>query len=152
MVLDCREYLLPRLVTLGILVWPAQIPLTIWIQYLSSQGRENLFLEYDLSRMVQNLANPKKKKVGFVSSLPIEADPLKRYRPWEILKHLREAFDVEKITLENPVPEDVDLLMVVHPREMDEVDRYYIDQHIMRGEKQLLWLIRSLKLRHRAIE
>jgi ABC-type uncharacterized transport system involved in gliding motility auxiliary subunit len=96
------------------------------------------FLEYDLSRMVQNLANPKKKKVGFVSSLPIEADPLKRYRPWEILKHLREAFDVEKITLENPVPEDVDLLMVVHPREMDEVDRYYIDQHIMRGGKTII--------------
>jgi len=98
------------------------------------------FLEYDLSRMVQNLANPKKKKVGFVSSLPIESDPLKRYRPWEVLKQLREAFDVEKITLENPVPEDIDLLLVIHPREMDEVDRYFIDQHIMRGGKTIIFV------------
>ena len=87
---------------------------------------------------MQNLANPKKKKVGFVFPLPIEADPLKRYLALGDLEHLREAFDVEKITLENPVPEDVDLLMVVHPREMDEVDRYYIDQHIMRGGKTII--------------
>jgi ABC-type uncharacterized transport system involved in gliding motility auxiliary subunit len=108
------------------------------IPFLTRQ--REAFLEYDLSRMVQNLANPKKKKVGFVSSLPIEADPLKRYRPWEVLKNLREAFDVEKITLENPVPKDIDLLLIVHPREMDEVDRYYIDQHIMRGGKTIIFL------------
>lgn len=98
------------------------------------------FLEYDLSRMIQNLANPKKKKVGFISSLPIDSDPMKRYRPWEVLKQLKEVFDVTKITLENPVPEDLDLLLIVHPREMDDVDRYYIDQHIMRGGKTIIFV------------
>jgi len=38
------------------------------ISFFSPQ-RER-FLEYDLSRLVQNLANPKKKKIGFVSSPP----------------------------------------------------------------------------------
>lgn len=108
------------------------------IPFLTRQ--REAFLEYDLSRMVQNLANPKKKKVGYISSLPMDADPLKRYRAWEIMKQLAEFFDVQKITLENPVPEDIDLLLVVHPREMDEVDRYYIDQHIMRGGKTIIFV------------
>jgi ABC-type uncharacterized transport system involved in gliding motility auxiliary subunit len=98
------------------------------------------FLEYDLSRLVQNLANPKKKKVGFISSLPIDADPIKRYRPWQVVEQMRQFFDVQRITLEDPVPEDIDVLMVVHPRDMDETDRYYIDQHIMRGGKALIFV------------
>ncbi len=98
------------------------------------------FLEYDLSRLVQNLANPKKKKVGVVTSLPMDADPLKRYRPWQIIEQLRQFFDVQKITLEDPVPEDIDVLMVVHPRDMDDTDRYYIDQHIMRGGKAIIYV------------
>jgi len=96
------------------------------------------FLEYDLSRLVQNLANPKKKKLGYVSSLPIASDPLKRYRPWQVVEQLRQFFDVERITLEDPIPTDIDVLMVVHPRDMDDTDRYYIDQHVMRGGKTII--------------
>ncbi len=96
------------------------------------------FLEYDLSRLVQNLANPKRKKIGFVSSLPIASDPMKRYRPWQVIEQLRQFFDVDRITLEDPIPTDLDVLMVVHPRDMDDTDRYYIDQHIMRGGKTII--------------
>lgn len=96
------------------------------------------FLEYDLSRLVQNLANPKKKKLGYVSSLPISADPLKGYRPWQVIKQLRQFFDVQHITLEDPIPKDLDVLMVVHPRDMDDTDRYYIDQYVMRGGKAII--------------
>lgn len=108
------------------------------IAFLSPQREQ--FLEYDLSRLVQNLANPKKKKVGIVTSLPLTSDPLKRYRPWRIIEQLRQFFDVQRITLENPVPEDIDVLMVVHPRDMDDTDRYFIDQHIMRGGKAIIFV------------
>lgn len=108
------------------------------IPFISPQRAR--FLEYDLSRLVQNLANPKKKKVGLVSSLPMESDPIKRYRPWQIIQQLREFFDVERISLEDPIPEDVDVLLVVHPRDMDDTDRYYIDQHVMRGGKTMIFV------------
>lgn len=108
------------------------------IPFISPQ--RDRFLEYDLSRLVQNLANPKKKKVGLVSSLPMMSDPLKRYRPWQVIEQLREFFDVERITLEDPIPKDVDVLMVVHPRDMDDTDMYYIDQHVMRGGKTLIFV------------
>ena len=84
-----------------------------------SRARER-FLEYDLSRLIQNLANPKKKKIGLNTSLPIDADPMRRYRPWQIIKQMREFFDVERITLEDPVPDDIDVLLVIHPRDMDD--------------------------------
>lgn len=108
------------------------------IPFISPQ--RDRFLEYDLSRLVQNLANPKKKKVGLVSSLPMESDPIKRYRPWQVIDQLREFFDVERISLEDPIPEDVDVLLVVHPRDMDDTDRYYIDQHVMRGGKTMIFV------------
>ena len=72
------------------------------ISFFSPQ--RDRFLEYDLSRLVQNLANPKKKKVGLVSSLPMDSDPVKRYRPWQVIEQLRQFFDVQRITLEDPVP------------------------------------------------
>ena len=108
------------------------------IAFISPQ--RDRFLEYDLSRLVQNLANPKKKKVGLVSSLPMISDPVKRYRPWQVIEQLRQFFDVQRITLEDPVPEDIDVLMVVHPRDMDDTDLYYIDQHVMRGGKTLIFV------------
>lgn len=108
------------------------------IPFISPQ--RDRFLEYDLSRLVQNLANPKKKKVGLVSSLPMESDPVKRYRPWQIIVQLREFFDVQHISLEDPIPEDIDVLLVVHPRDMDDTDRYYIDQHVMRGGKTMIFV------------
>ena len=108
------------------------------ISFVSPQ-RER-FLEYDLTRLVSNLANPKKKKIGYVSSLPIGSDPMKRYAPWQVIAQLSQRFDVERITLENPIPEDLDLLLVIHPRDMDDTDRYYIDQHVMRGNNTIIFV------------
>lgn len=98
------------------------------------------FLEYDLSRLVQNLANPKKKIVGIVSSLPVEADPLKRYKAWQVIDQLKQFFEVKRLTLENPIPKDIDVLLVIHPRDQDATDRYYIDQYIMRGGKAIIFV------------
>ena len=108
------------------------------IPFISPQ-RER-FLEYDLTRLVSNLANPKRKKIGYVSSLPVGSDPMKRYAPWEVIAQLRKRFDVERITLENPIPEDLDLLLVIHPRDMDDTERYYIDQHVMRGNNTIIFV------------
>ena len=39
------------------------------------------FLEYDLTRIVFELASPKKKKIGLITGLLLEADPLLQYKP-----------------------------------------------------------------------
>ena len=45
------------------------------IPFLTPQREQ--FLEYDLTRMINNLANPKKKVIALVSGLPVDSDPLK---------------------------------------------------------------------------
>ncbi len=98
------------------------------------------FLEYDLSRLIQNLDNPKRKKIGIISSMPMMADPIRRYRPWQIVQQMKQFFDVERVTMEEPLPDDLDVLMVVHPRDMDDTDRYYIDQFVMSGGKTMIFV------------
>lgn len=98
------------------------------------------FLEYDLSRLIQNLDKPKNKKIGIITSLPMMNDPMRRYRPWQIIEQMRQFFDVETVTMEDPVPDDIDVLMVVHPRDMDDTDRYYIDQYVLGGGKTMIFV------------
>ena len=51
------------------------------------------FLEYDLTRMVYNLAHPEKPVVAVLSSLPLNGDPAMQYQPWQVVKELGQFFD-----------------------------------------------------------
>ena len=44
------------------------------------------FLEYDLTRMVNDLANPDKPVVALVTGLPLNADPAMQYQPWQVMQ------------------------------------------------------------------
>jgi ABC-type uncharacterized transport system involved in gliding motility auxiliary subunit len=97
------------------------------------------FLEYDLTRMVNNLANPDKPVVALVTGLPLNADPAMQYRPWQVMQELNQFFDVrlEEGDIDR-IAEDVDALLLVHPQALSEKTIYAIDQFIMRGGKALV--------------
>ena len=62
------------------------------------------FLEYDLTRMVNNLANPDKPVVALVTDLPLNADPAMQYRPWQVMQELQQFFDVrDRVGRHRPV-------------------------------------------------
>src|SRR4029077_9080547 len=79
--------------------------------------RERL-LEYDLTRLVHNLAVPKRTTVGLVSSLPLEGDMTaamrgRAVRPLAIIDQLRQLDRVETIGADfDAVPPDIDVLML----------------------------------------
>jgi ABC-type uncharacterized transport system involved in gliding motility auxiliary subunit len=102
-------------------------------------GREQ-FLEYDLTRLIYNLANPKKKVVGLVSGLPIDADPLKRYKPWHVIEQMKQFFEIRTMGFEPKITDDVDVLMVVHPFGLSDEALYDIDQFVMRGGKTMIFV------------
>jgi ABC-type uncharacterized transport system involved in gliding motility auxiliary subunit len=102
-------------------------------------GREQ-FLEYDLTRLIYNLAHPKKKVVGLVSSLPIDADPLKKYKPWRVIEQMKQFFEVRTMGFEPDIKDDIDVLMVVHPFGLSDQALYDIDQFIMRGGKTMVFV------------
>lgn len=108
-------------------------------------GKEN-FLEYDVTRLVYLLSNPEKKTVGLMTWLPLEGmqmNPMggRGVPPWQILEQMKELFTVK--TIENSakeIPDDVNVLMVVHPKSMSKETQYAIDQFVMRGGRLLLFV------------
>lgn len=108
------------------------------IAFLTPQ-RES-FLEYDLTRMINNLAHPKKKVIALISGLPIDADPLKKYKPWAIIDQLNQFFEVRSQGLTPKITDDVDLLMIVHPVGLSAEAKYAIDQYVLRGGKAMVFV------------
>ncbi|MGY9054388.1 MAG: GldG family protein [Alphaproteobacteria bacterium] len=110
------------------------------------QQREK-FLEYDLTRMVYNLANPKKPKVSVMSGLPLSGSEYSRQVPnapddsWTIWRQLKDLFEVEEILQQaTTIPADTDLLLLVHPEKIDARSKYAVDQYVMGGGKVIALL------------
>ena len=111
----------------------------------SFQPDREEFLEYDVAKLVQELANPKKPVVGLLSSLPMQG----QYNPmtgqmgetWPILSQLEQLFTMRPLTPEvDHIDKDVDVLMIVHPKSLPPKTLYAIDQFVMRGGKVLLFV------------
>ncbi len=99
------------------------------------------FLEYDLTRMVNNLANPDKPVVALVTELPLNSDPAMQYRPWQVMQELEQFFDVRVEAGDiDRFADDVDVVMLVHPQAPSEKTLYAIDQFVMRGGKVLAFV------------
>lgn len=111
------------------------------------QSREE-FLEYDLTKLVYRLANPKQKIVGLVSTLPLDGSPQMPFPqapggsvPWMIMDSIRDVMEVK--VLDNAVTditEDVDVLMVVHPKRLGSPTLYAIDQFVLRGGRAVVFV------------
>lgn len=107
---------------------------------LDFQSRER-FLEYDLARLIYTLANPDKKRVGVLSSLPVHGSsrPPGFGQPqpepaWRFLDQIGQFFEVERVeTSATELPADLDALVLVHPRDLSEALQYAIDQYVMAG-------------------
>ena len=104
------------------------------------QSREE-FLEYDLTKLVYRLANPKQKVVGLLSTLPLDGGPQMPFPqaagggpPWMIMDSIREVMEVKVLDKAvTDIPEDVDVLMLVHPKGLSDPTLYAIDQFVLRG-------------------
>jgi ABC-type uncharacterized transport system involved in gliding motility auxiliary subunit len=105
-------------------------------------------LEYDLTKMVYSLANPKKMTVGILSSLPIEGEapnPFMRSRempqPWFIVDQLRQSFETKTIQPNaKEIPKEVDVLLLIHPKNLPQPTLYAIDQFVLGGGRALVFV------------
>ena len=111
------------------------------------QVRREEFLEYDLTQLVHNLAFPERTVVGLLSTLPIEGGPFNPMNPravpepWLIVDQIREVFEVRSLhAAATEIPEDVDVLMLVHPQGLGEQLLYSIDQFVLGGGRVLAFL------------
>ncbi len=103
------------------------------------------FLEYDIAKLVSTLGNKHKPVLAILSDLPTGPglDPLSGQPTagWMMDRQLRQFFDVRRLQ-SNPgsIGDDVNLLMVVHPRAPTPDTEYAIDQYVLRGGRLLVFV------------
>ncbi len=106
------------------------------------QSNRESALEYDLTKLVYNLAYPDKRVVGIYSQLPmISSRGDKTTETWTIINALKEFFEVVNLN-ENieALNEKIDVLMLVHPKKIKRENLYIIDQYLLKGGKAIIFL------------
>jgi len=106
------------------------------------------FLEYDVTRLIDNLRGSQKKVVGILTALPLDGNPMARRMnpqastdPWYFVESLRQGFEVRMIdAATEKLERDLDLLFVVHPQALSPQTLFEIDQYVLRGGKLVAFL------------
>lgn len=103
------------------------------------------FLEYEISRLVQALAKPERPVVGVLSGLPLDGgfNPLSGQggAPWMVMEQIRQQFAIKRLQDDvDRIPDEVSVLLLVHPKALAEPTLYAIDQFVLRGGKLLAFV------------
>jgi len=112
-------------------------------------ARERL-LEYDISRAITRVINPKKPVVGIMSALPVGGRMNPRtaqmmgqqnQRPWVLDSELQRDFDLRTVEMSaDKIQDEIKVLVVIHPKGISDTAQFAIDQFILRGGKLVAFL------------
>ena len=105
-------------------------------------------LEYEITRLIYSLANSKRKVVGLLTGLPMQgmaANPLMPRgagnQEWFILNQLRQSFDVNHLEKNlSKIPENIDVLMLAHPKNLSDETLFAIDQFVLSGGRVIAFV------------
>jgi len=106
------------------------------------QPDKEKFLEYDLAKIVSSLSHPTHKKVGLVSTLDMQPgfDPATQSlrEAWIIHQQFSQIFELQDIPADaETLPDELELLVLVHPKNLNENMLYQIDQFVLNGGRVL---------------
>lgn len=128
-----------------------QFGVTKTIEFFSPDRQS--FVEYDISYLIDTAVTRQKTKIGVLSSLPVMGDDVSGYmaymmrmqgqqpRPaWGIIRQIQEKYEVVSIPADTDTISDVDMLMVIHPKDLPEKTQFAIDQYILKGKRALIFM------------
>ncbi|MEZ5463757.1 MAG: Gldg family protein [Lysobacteraceae bacterium] len=109
------------------------------------QPDKETFLEYDVAKLISSLAIDKRPVVGMLSSLDMgpgfDAQTRSVRNGWVIDDQLRQLFDLRSIDPSvGMIDDDVDLLVLVHPKNLGDDALYAIDQFVLRGGRLMVFV------------
>ena len=117
-----------------------------------SPDRQN-FVEYDISYLIDTAITREKKRIGILSSLKVMGDNVTGYMarlmqmqkqqpapPWGIVQQLKQKYDVKEVTTDVDEIKDVDILLVIHPKDLSEKTQFAIDQFVLKGGRAIVCL------------
>ena len=116
----------------------------------STTGQKNIpifsperetFLEYDLTSLISDLSQIKKPVISILDNLGLSADSRIGKPEQQILKQMKEMFQVEKVDENNnELNKNTKVLMIIHPKFLSDETLYMIDQWVLNGGATLIFL------------
>ena len=117
-----------------------------------SPERQN-FVEYDISHLIDTAVTRQKKRIGIMSSLPVMGEDTSGYMaqlrrmqkqqprpPWTIVRQLQQQYDVNEVSTDVEQIKDVDILLVIHPKDLPEKTLFAIDQYVLKGGRAMFFV------------
>lgn len=113
--------------------------------------RTEELMEYSFTRLITQVAVPKKPVLGVLSSLPVLGSQPAPYampgqrpaaqQPWIVFKDLKETCEVREVPVDaERIDPDIDALVLVHPKDLSERALYAIDQFVLRGGRLIAFV------------
>ncbi|MBL4631756.1 MAG: Gldg family protein [Paraglaciecola sp.] len=103
------------------------------------------FLEYEISKLIYQLSEPELVNITLITDLAIkggqnpmtgQVDP-----PWTFFSQLEQLYKVQQLSSDiTSLPDNTDVLVLVHPKEYSETLLFLIDQYALTGGKVLAFL------------
>ncbi|MFT5063433.1 MAG: ABC-type uncharacterized transport system involved in gliding motility auxiliary subunit [Gammaproteobacteria bacterium] len=110
------------------------------------QQEKEAFLEYDIAKLIYQLAHPDKTTVGLITGLGVMGGKVTQpgrpaSPPWVFFQELQSFFDIRNLGMGvAAIPDGIDLLMIVHPKELSDSTQYAIDQFVLRGGRAAIFV------------
>jgi ABC-type uncharacterized transport system involved in gliding motility auxiliary subunit len=91
------------------------------------------------------LSHPKHPVIGLISTLPISGgfdfNSQQTRDSWAVMDEIQQLFEVRSLDPSlKRIDDDVDVLMIVHPKDLADSALYAIDQFVLRGGKALVFV------------
>lgn len=100
-----------------------------------------IFLEYDLTRLVVELGQRGKPVVAIVDGLGLSGNPMTRTPQQQIISQLQEVYRVEYVSGDvDTLPKDTRVVMVVHPQDLSDRTLFTLDQWVLGGGATMVFV------------
>ncbi len=113
-----------------------------WVpDLLSSDGKEDDKIEYNLSRAISEVNRVKRKTLGLLTPLQIMGNPFGGAQPWGIYQALKSQYDVKTIeATASTIDPTLDLVVLIHPAGISDETQFAVEQDLLNGGRVVAFL------------
>ena len=112
------------------------------------QPDREAFLEYDITKMIYALSKGTTGKVGILGNKKITMDVRmgqngrpEQLPPALVTTRIEEVLEVEELDEEvEVIPDDISILMIIHPKRLSDRTKFAIDQYSLGGGKAVIFV------------
>ena len=112
------------------------------IPFLSPE--REVFLEYDLTKLIEGLATPKKPVIGLLDGAGAESGQPSGEGgggPWISVEQVRQIFTVQPVMPDaTSIDAAVSVLLILHPKDLSPATTFAIDQFVLGGGHALIFV------------